>query len=303
MTSPEPLPRITDFVDRVREDAKEWKPVFPWFRGERDVDFSTLLPQVFREEYDENNLLQSFRRRAHLLNLPVIPPVPATDQWLFLARHVGLPTRLLDWTEGALIALYFALTKVEEYEQGRKQFNADQRPQAKAIVWMLHPMRLNWLALVYENHIRGGTGEPEPEGRANYYGLTWLDPATESVKRINIAYENIACAWEQKQRGIHLPVAVEPTTIHPRMNAQHSYFTVHGRNESPVHVALSEALEVLREKRKCDYTLRDLLRRYEVTIQPAEGIADLRTLGIADSTIMPDADSLAKELSRFMRNE
>jgi hypothetical protein len=168
---------------------------------------------------------------------------------------------------------------------------------------MLHPMRLNWLALVYENHIRGGAGELEPEGKANYYGLTWFDPATESVKRINITYENIACAWEQKQRGIHLPVAVEPTTIHPRMNAQHSYFTVHGLDESPVHLALSEALETLRESGKCDYALNDLLRHYEIIIRPSEGIADLRTLGIADSTIMPDADSLAKELSRFMRNE
>ncbi len=94
-----PITAIPEFIQAVLEIVS-WNPVFPWFRGEPANATTPLLPKVFRKKYDENNLLQTFRRRAHLLNLPVIPPLQATDQWLFLARHVGLPTRLLDWCEG-----------------------------------------------------------------------------------------------------------------------------------------------------------------------------------------------------------
>jgi len=272
-----PITAIPQFIQAVLE-ITEWKPVFPWFRGEPANATTPLLPRVFRKKYDENNLLQTFRRRAHLLNLPVIPPLESTDQWLFLARHVGLPTRLLDWSEGALIGLYFALDGAQQ----------DPKSEGRSVVWMLNPHVLNL--------------KSARDSRPNAYPLTWWDarhaltdqtgrPVTDDAGKItirtNVGYENVAAAWTMEERGMEYPVAIEPTTIHPRMNAQHSYFTVHGRRHGSLTKMVGE----------------ECLRRFDIHIPPTRGIAELRMMGIADSTVMPDADTLAKELSRFMVEE
>jgi hypothetical protein len=43
-------------------------------------------------------------------------------------QHYGIPTRLLDWSEGPLVALYFAVT---------------ERPKSDGAIWCLLPAKLN----------------------------------------------------------------------------------------------------------------------------------------------------------------
>jgi len=201
---------LENYLGHLRQHTTQFgERAVPWFRGEPDVE-APLLPKVYRPKpygtfHDENQLLQMFRMKAPSFAQDIAPNREDTDQWLFLAQHVGLPTRLLDWSESALLALYFAL-KAE-----------------KPMVWMIDPFRLNELSI---------TAKSETDGDARpRYPLTWFDPRG-TVK--NIGIENIKGAWERNYDGLDLPVAVHPTYIHPRMSAQRSVFTVHGAKRDPI---------------------------------------------------------------------
>jgi len=129
---------IEQLLAEVRSDYRTWKTeTYPWFRGELARTDKALLPKLFRTPHSENKLLQHFRMKAPALGLGHAPPRDHTDQWLFLAQHVGVPTRLLDGTEGLLVALFLALHR----HDGQPRDSAEG-----ATVWMLDPVALNQLS-------------------------------------------------------------------------------------------------------------------------------------------------------------
>ncbi len=100
-----------------------------WFRGQSNASWS-LRPSVARAERrkgHESNRSIHFMNRART-RYQSCPPQDDLPGWLFLMQHYGLHTRLLDWTEAPLIALYFSV-------------EADDK--ADAAVYVLDPHKLN----------------------------------------------------------------------------------------------------------------------------------------------------------------
>lgn len=89
------------------------------YRGIRDERFP-LVPHVgrvnsFRDKkltaYEEKEMLELFKQQA----IQHLDYVPANEwEWLGLAQHYGLPTRLLDWSHNPLVACWFAVKAESE---------------------------------------------------------------------------------------------------------------------------------------------------------------------------------------------
>jgi hypothetical protein len=201
MTQERVVKSIEDFIGKIRDDCATWSPREPkWFRGEPESK-KALVPTLYRKRLgsQENALLQTFRARASGYH-DVVPIREHTDQWLFLARHAGLPTRLLDWSESALIAMHFALK------------------EKKPVIWMLNPLELNELS--YRS------------GPAREFPLVWHNPRKDNPEAPpNLAFENLRGAWELDKPGAELPIAIHPAYVHPRLRSQRSCFTIHGKRK------------------------------------------------------------------------
>lgn len=115
-----------------------------------------------------------------------------SDDWerYFLMQHYGVPTRLLDWSDGALLGLYFAVRS--------------SKSDRNAAVWVLDPWWLNKRVI----------------GKSEVM-QTW-EAAVQ-------AYLPQVFDKDGKRRVPRLPLAIEPAHLVRRISAQRSCFTIHGK--------------------------------------------------------------------------
>lgn len=128
-----------------------------WWRGQsKSKPRWNLRPEIYRKQYSlgiERSKCHTFKNKARV-RYPKCPHKDDKASWLFLMQHYGLPTRLLDWSESPLVALYFAV----------------QENKCDGTLWGLEPATLNKFQIGRDEILTSMDSKVEPLFKSAFSG-------------------------------------------------------------------------------------------------------------------------------------
>jgi hypothetical protein len=269
-------------VSRIRKRWKIPKHLELWFRAEDASHRKThLQPGVYRHRASglrkpvdklleiENDLYEEFRRCA--MQLSAADTNSIDDEWdsYFLMQHHGCPTRLLDWSDGALIALHFAVR------------DKPMPPKSGSIIYVLDPYWLNRLLNRDPdrkdafNRWKAYLEKEKPPEMDDDWERLYLPADEDDIKEPLLNTPKTPMLWDSPH-------------VTRRVAAQRSRFMIFGTD--PDWLA---TMEKLRGSRLVSLT---------IPRNSINGIRqELKDAGVTESVVYPDLDGLGRELKQMWK--
>lgn len=247
------------------------------FRGQNNSAYP-VLPKVLRWDLKsdaeecttysqlEYNILDDFMAEAS----GFLPEIPISDisAWLEIAQHHGVPTRLLDFTENPLVALFFA---------------CKDSPNTDGCVWIVNQYTYNMVVLGKEMVIL--TEE-----------LKWA--ISNIIENCIVNKFKIVPVQEFNKNSILYPIIYKPCYRKERMKLQSSIFMIWGKDQRALERLISNDLYMELGENKENQT-RGVICQIIIPKNKKEYILQqLDLLGINEKLIFPGLDGIGRYINQ-----
>jgi hypothetical protein len=290
---------IGEILDQIRNFTKD-KDISSFglfFRGQSNYQ-NNLRPSIFRQgnvyhnrKMNEKSMLREF----NLLKNIEIDNSRSIFEQLIQMQHYGIPTRLLDWSQNLLVALYFAI----------------QEGGQDGALFVIDPLLLNQINSLDSERGMCDHINKDVIIRANlacsrelkiFLRLKEIKNLIENLgifidiqneKLIVQGDEQKSLAW---QKAIKTPIAVKPPIRNDRQFLQRGVFTLHGGimfgdNEivKPTHIEELENFDYLKIKIPCDA---------KINMQE-----ELELCGINEASLFPELEHQSQYIRKKWTSE
>ncbi|WP_241330330.1 FRG domain-containing protein [Chryseobacterium arthrosphaerae] len=274
---------IEEIIKLTANSEDNWENIF-WFRGESSSEFETpLVPNAYRVLSE--TLKHTQNKRFFSENIKTIESNIDSEYYrksfrylkenkvknnfvnrYFLMQHYGIQTRLLDWSENALISLYFAVSS-----------NSDKDGR----IWVLNPFELNNITF---QKILGSEKNCKmiPSLSKNYRQKKLFNKDGKfRMREISRRYLLMDFSNDELSEKSYLPLAIYPPYLENRLQFQSGCFTIFGNEiNGLIEIEDSKILNSLIVEKN---NKRKILK-------------ELAILGISENSIYPGLDGLGKSL-------
>jgi hypothetical protein len=250
-----------------------------WYRGHSSSDH-VLLPSLYRLP-QENGKLKRLLSYENSICTGVESELAfnkrtALSEWevYFEARHSEAPSRLLDFTGNALIALFFAV-----HNKNNSNNHNENDPDKDAIIFRFDPLAWNFLSL--PEQIEGEDNRKvvyAPDLKKGNFVDAW--GYMNELDKKNFLFKGKEFTIEPKY-----PIAIYPPNLSARMKIQQSMFLIFGSE--------IEAADKIHKDNV------DLFDKFEIPSKFKAGIYQiLRRIGYTEGIVYQTLDNIVKDLIR-----